>query len=217
MYNHHRSHPVFCGGSHPWSWPGCRCLLFLFLFLLPLEGLEGRENRVVRVAFSASIISEANLNDTRLAMEIWTRKLTNKMGFDYRIEVRFFKDFPSLVRAAEKKEVDFVQLTSLDYLGLKDRNVVEPVLSSMKNKNLREPLFLLVHRESSIRSSWRGGQKRETCPASGLKRSCCGRSSLSRISSSRALRWKTIHRERRLKSISARPMPAWSAREPSKH
>jgi ABC-type phosphate/phosphonate transport system substrate-binding protein len=143
-------HPIFYGGSH--LWPGCRCLLFLFLFLLPRGGLEGKENRVVRVAFSASIISEANLNDTKLAMEIWTRKLTGKMGFNYRIEVKFFNDFPSLLKAAEKKQVDFVQLSSLDYLGLKDRTLVEPILSQVKNMRPNEPLLILVHRESSIRS-----------------------------------------------------------------
>jgi len=139
-------------GPSRWSRAGYRMLLAAWLFFLAAGVPVAKEIKTVTMAFSSNLISEVNLKDTRLAMEIWSRKLTSRMGFDYRTEVKFFRDYPSLVSAIEKKEVNFVQLSVIEYLGLKDRSLVEPLLISPKDGRLKDPLIMLVHKESRFNS-----------------------------------------------------------------
>jgi ABC-type phosphate/phosphonate transport system substrate-binding protein len=125
--------------------------LIILVMLLGSDFCYGEE-KIIRIAFSNSTISDANLKDAKLAMEIWSKSLAAKMGFEYRTEVKFFKDLATLHGAVKSGEVDFVQFDSFDYVRWPHRNIVEPILVGDKNGTPLEKFYIIVHKESGIRS-----------------------------------------------------------------
>jgi ABC-type phosphate/phosphonate transport system substrate-binding protein len=126
------------------------CIIMVFYFLIP--GLCRAKEKTICIAFSNSTISDVNLKDAKLAMEIWSKSLAKKMGFEYKTEVRFYKDIETLHSAVRNGEVDFVQLDSYDYLKWKYRDLVEPIMCGEKSNTPLEKFYIIVHKDSGIRS-----------------------------------------------------------------
>ncbi len=122
--------------------------LIVFSVALLVQAGEGR--KTFTVAFGGNFVSVANMKDSRLAAEIWSKKLAAKMGFGYTTEVLLFKDLNSLLKSVKKEETDMVEMLTPDYVRMSNRGLLDPVFIGMKNGSPLETYLLLVPRDKQI-------------------------------------------------------------------
>jgi ABC-type phosphate/phosphonate transport system substrate-binding protein len=126
-------------------------LLFTLLSAAVFAAAPGKNDKTIILAYTTNMFSSVNTSDAKLAMEIWAKKLAARMGFDYKVDVRIYRDIPSLINAARTRETDFLQLPTPDYLAMKDREILEPLLAGVKHGSPYEAYILLVSKESAIK------------------------------------------------------------------
>lgn len=107
---------------------------------------------VLRFGYSSNLFSEVSRSDAKAALAIWTQELVQLAGYRLKTEMVLFEDLPTLVAAIRDDKIDFVGLSSLDYLRIRNRTSMEPALTGRKGGRVGEEQVLLVHRDSGITS-----------------------------------------------------------------
>lgn len=132
-------------------------LIFLLIFTIWMgfawgENKAKEKDKVVRTCFLKSSFKEVNLQDARLAMRVWFRKIvsrTEKLK-DYRSEVAIVDDLEEMERKLKNKRVDILILSAFDYCRLSQKTNLIPLLLSIKHNNPTIRFLLLVRKDRGI-------------------------------------------------------------------
>jgi ABC-type phosphate/phosphonate transport system substrate-binding protein len=104
----------------------------------------------VRIGYSSRLLFEVSLQDAQTAMALWTRELNRLAGLNVPPRATIFEGMPTLVAAIQGGEVDFIALSCLDYMKIRERVSIEPALVGLKGERSGDEMVLLVHRGSGI-------------------------------------------------------------------
>ena len=105
------------------------------------------------MGFMASVFSEVDLRDARVATEVWLEQFIGKMGLDYRPQSHIFDHLPAALRAIQNGEIEIMNLAALDYLDLHEASILEPYVVGVGFDGSRDNTYvLMVHAEAEIPS-----------------------------------------------------------------
>lgn len=107
--------------------------------------------KVVRVGFSARILSDIDPRDAQTAMELWTKELGRSMGIKTQPQTVIFRNTADLLEAVRKRELTIVSLTAIDYLKIHDEVGLTPSVVSKSNAGTARQFVLITRRDSGIR------------------------------------------------------------------
>ena len=105
---------------------------------------------VIRMAYSAKQFKGLDLNDVQVAVELWTKQLLARLEESVGVDVLFFQDVSELVSAVEDGELDMIALSTLEYLEIRDRVPVEPLLMGIVEESVFDEYILLVRRDRDL-------------------------------------------------------------------
>ncbi len=127
--------------------------LFLFFFFISsLSCSHSQEKVKIRFGITSGHMSESAIKDTKAAFELWLRRLALKKGYETSSEVKYCKTLGEIDSALASGEINCIGLSAIEYLSLKQKNQVMPVLSYFKNNSPYETYMLMVHRDSPCRN-----------------------------------------------------------------
>ncbi len=110
------------------------------------------EQEPLRVGFSARVFPSVDKRDARVAMELWTRELARGMGFKTQPRTIIFQRPSELLEAVNKGDMTVVTLPATEYLQIRDRASMTPVIVEASNEGFSRRFQLIVRRDSGIRS-----------------------------------------------------------------
>ena len=102
----------------------------------------------VRVGYAAALFSEVDAKDAQLAIEVWTNELSKMLQL--KPKACIITDYASVAPLIRKQELDLIALPALDYLAMRNRLDVEPVLVGVTNGRVGEEYVLLVNRKYNL-------------------------------------------------------------------
>lgn len=130
-------------------------LLLLLSSLLHSQHTKNNpEIRTVQVGFSADLFHEVDSRDAQVAIKIWTKEIFKGMGETvgtiYEPNVTIYNDLLSLKKALLQGNMEFLSISTLDYLEIKGIFDFEPILMGEFEGNVGEENILLVHRDKGL-------------------------------------------------------------------
>ena len=119
-----------------------------------------RESEGLKVGYSGSLFTDTSFRDVQVAIELWAKQVSAKMGKTEVPQITLFDDLEAIARATQNGEVDLLSLSTLDYLRIRDRVALEPALVSVIGEGAEQEYLLLVRRDREMRmlEELHGGQ-----------------------------------------------------------
>jgi ABC-type phosphate/phosphonate transport system substrate-binding protein len=106
------------------------------------------EKEQIRIGCSSNSIMNADKKDVYVALNIWGKELLQSTSIKGEPVTTIFDDLKDLVAAVRNKEVDYVAMPILDYLGIRQSVDLEPVLLGTRNGQACEEYVLVVRQQS---------------------------------------------------------------------
>lgn len=116
------------------------------------EGGTPSDPEYLSVGYAAWLFSEVDIRDAQAAIEIWAKEIVKSMGKGSKPKALVINDLESIVNSMKNKEVDLAAISSLDYLSIKDKISIEPVLVGKVGEKVGEEYVLLVRQGSGTHS-----------------------------------------------------------------
>ncbi|HPN29402.1 MAG TPA: PhnD/SsuA/transferrin family substrate-binding protein [bacterium] len=97
---------------------------------------------------------EANPKDAQAAFEIWVKNYLKETQNKIRVKIvsTVFEDIDSLTAALEKKEIEFININTMDYFRIKEKMSISPILVTAKQHSPTEKLLLLCSKDNNIKN-----------------------------------------------------------------
>jgi len=114
--------------------------------------LQAVAPKVLRMGFSARILSDSDPRDAQVAMELWSKELGRSMGIKTLLQTIIFKNTAGLLEAVKKGELTVVSLTAVEYLKIRDEVGLTPSIVSKNNTGTARQFVLITRRDSGIRT-----------------------------------------------------------------
>lgn len=113
-----------------------------------------------RVAYSSKVFYEVDLKDAQVAIDLWTSEISQQLGNPLMPSTEILSDLDQMVEAVQRKTVDMVAITSVDFLRVRDGIDLEPSIVGVTSDRTDEELVILVREGSGIESleQLRGGR-----------------------------------------------------------
>ena len=127
----------------------------------PITGSANEEKgMLMRVGYPGRLSTDVSREDAQVAVELWARQVTQKMGKRVIPRINFFDNREMLRAAIESESLDLVVLPVLDFLELREQVGIEPSIVSVLNGNWGFEMALLVKRDRNIErlEQLRGGR-----------------------------------------------------------
>jgi len=139
---------------------GVLCSVFLLILALVLlgdvpfifAGQGGGISKPLRVGFSSRVFPDVDQRDAQVAMELWTRELARGLGIKTTPVTTIFKKPGDLLEAVKRGDLTIVTLPAIEYLQIRDRAPMTPVIVASSNAGTARQYALIVRRGSGIRS-----------------------------------------------------------------
>jgi len=106
----------------------------------------------LRVGFSARVFPDVDQRDAQVAMELWTRELARGMGAKTTAITKIYKNPGDLLEAVKRGDLIVATLPAIEYLQIKDRTPITPIIVAASNAGTSRQYALIVKRCSGIRS-----------------------------------------------------------------
>ncbi len=106
----------------------------------------------LRVGFSARVFPDVDQRDAQVAMELWTRELARGMGIKTTPRTTIYKNPDDLLEAVKRRELTVVTLPAIEYLEIRDRAPLTPIIVASSNAGTARQYALIAGRSSGIRS-----------------------------------------------------------------
>jgi len=119
-----------------------------FVFANQWDGLP----TTLRVGFSARVFPDVDQRDAQVAMELWTRELARGMGIKTTPITKIYKNPDDLLEAVKRGDLTVVTLPAIEYLQIRDRAPMNPIIVASSNAGNARQYALIVRRGSGIRS-----------------------------------------------------------------
>ncbi|MEZ4599662.1 MAG: PhnD/SsuA/transferrin family substrate-binding protein [Syntrophotaleaceae bacterium] len=131
---------------------GAAALFLLFgAFLLPVDA-AGQPLSPFRTGFSADLLAGVNETDARAGLRAWGLTVAVDRGIPVEPDVRVFKNTREMQIALQKKEVDVVSVSSVEYAFLRRKVNFAPLFLVRMDGELAEEYLLVVHRSGPVKS-----------------------------------------------------------------
>jgi ABC-type phosphate/phosphonate transport system substrate-binding protein len=128
-------------------------IAFLLGFVTTLfAGQETIYSKPLKVGFSARVFPNVDQRDARVAMELWTRELARGLGFRTQPQTFIFQKPSDLMEAVNRGDMTVVTLPATEYLQIKDKALLTPVIVEASNEGLSRRFVLIVRNDSGIKS-----------------------------------------------------------------
>lgn len=121
----------------------------------PLPVHAGQSNHTastIKVGISSQVFPDLDHNDVRIAMSLWTREMARRIGVDCQPQPVIFSSANDLLLAVRKGELTLASLSALEYLRIRNKAPMTPLIVSSRNSGKGQRFVLIAHRGSGIRS-----------------------------------------------------------------
>ena len=131
------------------STPILLLVLFGLFFARPI-GAAGGDSENLRAGYSLSFRS-VNPQDAEIAMKIWLSQLLRQSGMNVnKLEAHLFDNLNDLIMAINNDKLDLFGLNSVDYLMIRNKVQLEPVLVTKFGNDYGNEYVLLVNKQLNI-------------------------------------------------------------------
>jgi len=126
--------------------------ILLAAAVVPATGTDNEQVRLpsLAIGYSASVISNVDPGDAKAATKVWADMIMRRKGAIVESETMILKDLPALEIALEEKRVDLIFLLPQEYLEIRDRLPLVPLVVSAPQEGLYEEFVLLVRKDSTV-------------------------------------------------------------------
>jgi phosphonate transport system substrate-binding protein len=131
--------------------------LAAFLALLPAPsrgwaqgtpGAEAPQQGIVRLAFSARTLEEANRADVAAAMKAWGVAMAREKRLALEVDVRIYDSVPAMEDALRRERLDMVNVVTEEFAALEKAVPLSNLVVSEIGGRITEQYLLLVHNDS---------------------------------------------------------------------
>jgi len=117
----------------------------------PIQAEESRMPALVRMGYSAKILSDVDLRDAQVAMDMLTVELNRIItGSKVSTKCIIFQDTTSMIEAINQQGIDMLTLTTLDYLRMKNRLYMDPFFVAANQVKDGQQRLLIVRKDRGI-------------------------------------------------------------------
>jgi len=102
----------------------------------------------VRLAISQSVVRDVNLNDARVAMQVWIKKMTQDL--DIVIDLKLFATTQEIGEVARKGQLESAALNVIEYLQIAEMRDANQIVTAAGAGGL-EKCLILARQSSGIR------------------------------------------------------------------
>ncbi|MGD8781170.1 MAG: PhnD/SsuA/transferrin family substrate-binding protein [Ignavibacteria bacterium] len=113
---------------------------------------DSTETKYFRFAFSKHIFFGINLNDARLALGLLLDKYIESEEIDYSSNISIYSDWNAIIEEHKKDPFDVIFLLSSEYLQLKEKIELEPILASSRSSMPFTRYYLVVKKGGGIKN-----------------------------------------------------------------
>jgi ABC-type phosphate/phosphonate transport system substrate-binding protein len=143
--------------THGVPGPQFSLLLALTLLLLgqvPFTFADQTESfpKVMKVGFSAGVFPDVDQRDAQAAMQLWTKELARGLGLKGEPQTIIYNRTEDLLAAVKKGELILVNLSALEFLGIRGKAPMSPALVSLSNIGEMRQFVLVTRRDSGFTS-----------------------------------------------------------------
>jgi ABC-type phosphate/phosphonate transport system substrate-binding protein len=102
----------------------------------------------LRLGFSTNLFIGVDKRDVQVALDMWVKELGRSLSISQEPVAVVFSDLNETVESVRKQEVDFVAMSFLDYLKIRPKVDLEPILVGTKSGQVGEKYALVIHRSA---------------------------------------------------------------------
>ncbi len=102
------------------------------------------ERPVFEVGYTAALAYDIAVEDSRTATRTWINAIIDRTDIEADAETLVFQDLPPLVRAVNAEELDLAILLPLEFLEIRDRAPLLPLLTTSSRGSILHEYVLLV-------------------------------------------------------------------------
>ncbi len=128
------------------------CVILISSGTALFAGQETSNPKPLKVGFSSRVFPNVDQRDVRIAMELWTRELARGLGLRTQPQTIIFQRPSDLLEAVNNGDMTIVTLPATEYLQIRDRALMTPVIVESSNEGFSRRFLLIVRRDSGIRS-----------------------------------------------------------------
>jgi len=114
--------------------------------------IHAQAKKVYYIGYSNSLFRGFNINDARAAASIMENALIKQGSKFYKNEAVNVDKPEDILRLVRDNRLDFISLTSIEYLYIKDRIKIYPYVAPVAKDNVLNKLILVVRKDSKINS-----------------------------------------------------------------
>lgn len=131
---------------------GCITLALLcsLAWYTPSHAETARKSGTLVIGYSAQVFYNVDPRDVIGLTKVWVSLADRKLKYGGETSVAIYKTLAEVEGALERNEVDILVMIPEEFIFLRGRVPLTPVLSSDYGKNFYDELLLLVRRDSGI-------------------------------------------------------------------
>ncbi|MFT5086964.1 MAG: ABC-type phosphate/phosphonate transport system substrate-binding protein [Candidatus Latescibacterota bacterium] len=133
---------------------------FVALCTLLLSSIAQARDPDLHIAYPPGLFTNVDVKDAQAAVVVWSKALTTQWGLPFGLVPSSYNDVDALVAPLRQGTLDMVALFPLDYLKLKDRLNIEPVVVPSFHGSTTYRTVLLTRRDRQI-SDWQDLRDRQ--------------------------------------------------------
>ena len=113
---------------------------------------EERKSTLLLVGYSSRVFVDVDLEDAKAVTNLWTDILTRQSGYKAGANVTIYQDLQTLEKDVKAKKSDLLVVMACEFLEIKSRVTLDPILVSEFENGVYEEMVLLVRKEKNISS-----------------------------------------------------------------
>lgn len=107
--------------------------------------------RLVRLGFAVNTVSGADPRDFKYGVQVMLDRLIEEHFSNLKVKTEVFPDLQTTFRMIQTQGVDFLYLTTLDYLRIRDQVHLEPVMTTSTGQEATDRYVLITSRQKPFR------------------------------------------------------------------
>ncbi len=145
-------------------------LIVVYSFSIIPEVFSKESEETINFGFIYGIFNEVNINDAKVTLKIWAennvKAISKRKNKHYKINVKIYNSIDEICMDLNDKNIDILTLSSLDYIKIRKKTDLLPLVLSTSSITNLEKDYLLVKSNSSIKSI-KEIRNKELCIVSG--------------------------------------------------
>lgn len=117
----------------------------------PTQAEGERSSKALRMGYSSKLYNDVDIRDAQVAMDMLTAEMNRiVVGGKVFSKATVFQDTTAMIEAIDRREIDTLTLTTLDYLRMKNKLRMTPFLTAANHVNQSQQRLLVVRKERGI-------------------------------------------------------------------